>query len=173
MPPVATDHPFREADMGSDESLRIFDPRLGALLREATPRRPRRFAAECARWAVRRAGLYGDVVMRALSLCDQWESGEAPEMQALERARAELKEMRDQLDQQAFVSGPSPDTLAAGGLEVDGASIFGQARAAGSLLAALGDDSMGAAAEAIYEAHALGRREAETLLDLGHRILAQ
>lgn len=159
--------------MGSDESLRILDPRLGTLLRDATPRRQRRFAAECARWAVRRAGLYGDVVVRALSLCDQWESGEPPEMQTLEQARAELKEMRDLLDQKAFLSGPGPETLAAGGLEAGGGSTFGQARAAGSLLAALGDDSMGAAAEAVYEAHALGRREAETLIDLGRQILAQ
>jgi hypothetical protein len=163
--------------MGSDESLRILDPRLGTLLRDATPRRQRRFAAECARWAVRRAGLDGDVVVRALSLCDQWESGEAPEMQALQRVRADLKEMRDRLDQQAFMSGlrpgPRPETLAAGGVEADGGSIFGQARAAGSLLAALGEDSLGAAAEAVYEAHALGRREAKILIELGQRILTQ
>ncbi|HEX2573669.1 MAG TPA: hypothetical protein VH877_29230 [Polyangia bacterium] len=159
--------------MGSDESLRILDPRLGALLRDATPRRQRRFAAECARWAVRRAGLDGDVVTRALSLCDQWESGEPPEMQALKGVRAELKEVRDQLDQQAF--GPGPEVLAAGGVDArdrDPSPIFGQARAAGSLLAALGEDSLGAAAEAVYEAHALGRREAETLIELGRRILA-
>ena len=164
--------------MGYDESLRILDPRLGVLLRDATPRRQRRFAAECARWAVERAGLGGDVVARALSLCDQWESGEAPERQALERVRAELKEMRDQLDQQAFGPGPGPgpEALAAGGLEADGghpSAIFGQARATGSLLAALGEDALGAAAEAVYEAHALGRREAETLVDLGRQILAQ
>jgi hypothetical protein len=161
--------------MGSDESLRILDPRLGALLRDATPRRQRRFATECARWAVRRAGLCGDIVTRALSLCDQWESGEAPEMQALKRVRAELKEVRDQLDQQAFGPRPGPEVLAAGGVGAsDGnpSPIFGQARAAGSLLAALGEDSLGAAAEAVYEAHALGRREAETLLELGRRILA-
>ena len=80
--------------------------------------------------------------------------------------------MRDRLDQQVF----TPGALPADGLDTNGehpSLIFGRARATGSLLAALGEDSMGAAAEAVYEAHALGKMEAETLIALGRRILAQ
>ncbi len=131
-------------------TLRLLDPRLSTLItHEQSPERLRRFAFECARFAVTATALHDGVLETALDLARKFTTSPWNQAEA-ERQRGIVESYVEQLDTAAFDAQDAHD--AGKGSQQAYDTAFARARAATSVLRCLEPDALQAAAEACYEA---------------------